>query len=155
MFQIQAWGFHIRKSIIAIMQNGILSFHKQRLGEETDVLVTITLFPKPQWQWIASISYHLWLVRGWNLVCKRGKYFTCPTNREIAYFVKDKPDDSCRWTKGPEDEKVTLCGEHCQSDPKWEHWGPPVKWRKLLKDNWQDVSVHILNEHLSSSLWPV
>lgn len=54
MFQMQTWGFHIRKSSIAIMQNGISSFNKQRLGEQTDVLVVITLFLKSQWQWIAS-----------------------------------------------------------------------------------------------------
>lgn len=46
MFQMQTWGFHIRKPSIAIMQNGISSFNKQRLGEQTDVLVVITLLLK-------------------------------------------------------------------------------------------------------------
>lgn len=54
MFQIETWGFHIRKSSIAIMQSGISSFNKQKLGEQTDVLVVITLLVKSQWQWIAS-----------------------------------------------------------------------------------------------------
>lgn len=53
-FKLQAWGFHIRKFSIAIMQNGISNFNKQRLGEQTDVLVVITLFLKSQWQWKAS-----------------------------------------------------------------------------------------------------
>lgn len=53
-FKLQAWGFHIRKFSIAIMQNGISNFNKQRLGEQTDVLVVITLFLKSQWQWMAS-----------------------------------------------------------------------------------------------------
>lgn len=42
-FKLQAWGFHIRKFSIAIMQNGISNFNKQRLGEQTDVLVVITV----------------------------------------------------------------------------------------------------------------
>lgn len=54
MFQIWAWGFHIGKSRIAVMQSGILSFNKQRFGEQTDVLVIITLFLKSQWQWMPS-----------------------------------------------------------------------------------------------------
>lgn len=54
MFQIWAWAFHTRKPSTAIMQTGILSFNKQRLGEQTDVLVIITLLLKSQWQWISS-----------------------------------------------------------------------------------------------------